>query len=283
MKEKFSDRIGVTKPSEVLQIDGISEKLKSRLWNIIRKSIYDEANEYLFNSITLICDDFFGFNINHVKNLPNDECLVWIFNQYKSEKFKWYDVYNFLEWIGENFRAVNGKENLYSFYEWVNEVLENENAGFRFIDGILVPITNKEELHSIENSIAESKAKKMYGTAKHFETSIELFAKRPDPDYRNSIKESISAVESLVKRLTGETGGGLDKALTLLDNKVKFHGAFKSALSSLYGYTSDESGIRHPILEEKEIGFDEAKYMLVSCSAFVNFIIAKAEKAGLLK
>ncbi len=39
----------------------------------------------------------------------------------------------------------------------------------------------------------------------------------------------------------------------------------------LYGYSSDEDGIRHAILEEKEIGFDEAKFMLVACSGFVNY------------
>jgi hypothetical protein len=52
---------------------------------------------------------------------------------------------------------------------------------------------------------------------------------------------------------------------------------------SLYGYTSDEDGIRHAILDESTVGFDEAKFMLVSCSAFVYFLIGKAEAAGLLK
>ena len=36
------------------------------------------------------------------------------------------------------------------------------------------------------------------------------------------------------------------------------------------------------MLEEREIGFDEAKYMIVACSAFVNFLISKASAAGLL-
>jgi len=45
---------------------------------------------------------------------------------------------------------------------------------------------------------------------------------------------------------------------------------------------SDENGIRHAILEELNIGFDEAKFMLITCSALVNFIISKAAKNGLL-
>jgi hypothetical protein len=61
------------------------------------------------------------------------------------------------------------------------------------------------------------------------------------------------------------------------------HGALRSAFEKLYGYTSDESGIRHAILEDPAVGFEEAKYMIVACSAFANYLAAKAEKAGLLK
>ena len=67
-----------------------------------------------------------------------------------------------------------------------------------------------------------------------------------------------------------------------MSKKTELHGTLKSAFKQLYGYTSDEDGIRHAILEDKKVGFDEAKYMIVACSAFVNFLISKAEAAGLL-
>lgn len=47
-----------------------------------------------------------------------------------------------------------------------------------------------------------------------------------------------------------------------------------SILPDTASYTSDEGGIRHAMLEEPNIGYDEAKYMAVACSAFVNFIAA---------
>lgn len=110
-----------------------------------------------------------------------------------------------------------------------------------------------------------------------------MLSQKPKPDYRSSIKEAISAVESLVKQITGEEGAGLDKALAKLEAKVKFHKAFKPGLLSFYGYTSDEHGIRHAILGEPNVGFYEAIFMLVSCSALVNFLIAKADSCGLLE
>ena len=53
----------------------------------------------------------------------------------------------------------------------------------------------------------------------------------------------------------------------------------KEAFGKLYGYTSDANGIRHA----GDIGgpsstFEEAKFMLVSCSAFINYLIGVSEK-----
>jgi len=59
------------------------------------------------------------------------------------------------------------------------------------------------------------------------------------------------------------------------------HSALKSAFSSLYGYTSDADGIRHALLNEPNLYFEDAKFMLVSCSTFINYLIIKASKAGI--
>ncbi len=120
------------------------------------------------------------------------------------------------------------------------------------------------------------------GAHEHIQTALTLFGKRPDPDYRNSIKESISAVKSIAGVLGKEDSKGLAGALTALCKRTPIHGALKAAFVQLYGYTSNEDGVRHAILDEPQIGFDEAKFMLVSCSAFVNYLISKAQSGGLM-
>jgi len=55
------------------------------------------------------------------------------------------------------------------------------------------------------------------GVAERIDTALALLGKKPEPDYRNSIKESISAVEAVVKLLTGEKSGGIDKAIAVLE------------------------------------------------------------------
>ena len=51
----------------------------------------------------------------------------------------------------------------------------------------------------------------------------------------------------------------------------------------IYGYTSDQDGIRHAILDEsKTVEPEDALFMLVSCSAFCNYLQQKAVKAGII-
>jgi hypothetical protein len=70
------------------------------------------------------------------------------------------------------------------------------------------------------------------------------------PDYRNCVKESISAVESAARQIAGE-GAKLADALAALERKgVTLHPALKKGFLRLYGYTSDDDGIRHAILDE---------------------------------
>ena len=70
-------------------------------------------------------------------------------------------------------------------------------------------------------------------------------------------------------------------ALNVIEDKVGLRGALKASLSNLYGYTSDEDGIRHAMLEKPDITFKDAKFLPVSCSALVNYITGKAAEANL--
>ena len=108
--------------------------------------------------------------------------------------------------------------------------------------------------------------------------AIEHYSKRPNPDVRNSIKESISAVEAVCRELTGDVT--LGKALNHLESKgIVIHKMLKDEFTKFYVYTNDaNSGIRHALMDQDGTyvpSKDEAYYMLVSCSAFVNYLRRK--------
>jgi hypothetical protein len=114
--------------------------------------------------------------------------------------------------------------------------------------------------------------------AEHVRAALELYSKKPQPDYRNSIKESILAVESAAKIITGQPKATLDEAIKTIDQTHSLHGSFKTGILKSYGYTSDEGGIRHSLTDATNIDEADARYMLVSCSAFANYLISRYGK-----
>jgi hypothetical protein len=196
------------------------------------------------------------------------------------DRLEWYEVYNLLEYTvawAELFtlRAYTAEKHALH----ANRILERELSGYRFLNGCeLAPITNKMEIESIEEAITASQDAGLDGVRTHLETALALFSQKPKPDFRNSIKESISAVESAAKLISGVPAGGLDAALEALGRQITIHPALKQGFLKLYGYTSDADGIRHSLSEESNAGFDEAKYMLVVCSAFTNYLMSKDAK-----
>jgi hypothetical protein len=58
----------------------------------------------------------------------------------------------------------------------------------------------------------------------------------------------------------------LGPALSKLEKSVRVHPALRKGFGSLYGFTSDEKGIRHALLDEPMAQVDEtdALYMLGS-------------------
>jgi hypothetical protein len=73
----------------------------------------------------------------------------------------------------------------------------------------------------------------------------------------------------------------LSPALDAIEAKTTLHSALKEAFKKLYGYTSDAQEIRHALTDEPNLDIEDAKFMLVSCSAFVNYLVVKAQKAGI--
>jgi hypothetical protein len=65
--------------------------------------------------------------------------------------------------------------------------------------------------------------------------------------------------------------------LKIIEDKHGLHTVLKDSLSQLYGYTSDADGIRHAMLEESNSTYIDAKFMLVACTNFINYLIEKTK------
>ncbi|OFX35672.1 MAG: hypothetical protein A2X08_12530 [Bacteroidetes bacterium GWA2_32_17] len=122
----------------------------------------------------------------------------------------------------------------------------------------------------------------MRGANIHLKNSLDKISEKTNPDYRNSIKESISAVECVAKKISDNKNDSLGGALDKIKGKTKIHPALERGFKQIYGYTSDSDGIRHALEAETNCDFEDAKFMLVSCSAFINYLVSKANKANII-
>ena len=137
---------------------------------------------------------------------------------------------------------------------------------------MITEITSEQEIKTIEKALEENKD----NVRIHLNNALKSLSIRPVGDYRNSIKESISAVEAFSREITGENNLNFKKMET---KGLKIPSILQEAFKKLYGYTNHaDTGIRHSLMDETAEYVpraDEALYMLITCSAFINYLNSK--------
>lgn len=274
----FSERYGFSVKKEI-QIKGIDDELRNLIWSIFyetyielkstfrsKSSDCDISNESILHSIWIV---FFHKKSNE---MPTNYSIVIEFEDIFYE-LEWYKIYDFIEFVLQIDDTTRGNH----FKKTLNSVLEKERSAYRIVNTSVIKLIEDCEIESIEELVNQDEYE---GVKIHIKTALKLLANRDDPDLRNSIKESISAVESICCTICDDDKLSLGKALNKIEreNNCKIHPTLKTAFEKIYGYTSDGDGIRHSLLEEDNLYYEDALYMLVSCSAFVNYLIAKHEK-----
>ena len=279
----FSQRYGYKPIKNIMQIEAVGDELRIGLWNKLDSCYWStadshhtlgfETNRYILRLLKYIWSDYFKLPID---TIGDDWAAAYRHIRDYYFSCSWNEVYDFIEFVANRYRndAVNNR-----FREECNAVLKREVSGYRFIGERIVQITAEEEIADIEEALSGEQTPEL--VIIHLKSALQLLSDRQSPDYRNSIKESISAVEAISSLIAGKDKATLGAALKKITDKVVLHPALHKAFDSLYGYTSDADGIRHALLEESELDFEDAKFMLVACSAFINYLKVKASKAGI--
>ncbi|AVB76294.1 AbiJ-NTD4 domain-containing protein [Methanococcus maripaludis] len=311
----FSQRNGYKELNEDLFYECMPESLKTRIWNFIHENFlkyqtsdflkvvcdeflkYDLTDEwYMDNPITNVIKpkyrslkwfevyDLVEFCFDNIKYLEKDKKLTYHIHESsiwtQNEKWAYYLNKGFvqkqdsrglayLEYPFEKYL----KERLKRYSVLFNTLMEKERASYRLIENNIVPITNTEEINEIKTALNPPEKYKFVGD--HLKKALELYSNKEKPDYENSIKESISALESLAKiRLNNEKG-----TLGRLLPQLGLHEDFELGIKKLYSWTSDDKGgIRHGKKGDTGSYEAEARYMLVTCSTLSNYLISKLEK-----
>lgn len=262
-----------------IQVTDMDEELRNSLWDVVHealKTVYERHHQRSF-WVKAARSAAIGFFKEPVDSVPGSDAQAHRWLRQRFLTITYLNVYDLIEFFAENIGTIKhhpgdlsasaARRERAKFMEDVNKVLVEELSAYRFISGVLRPISDAVEVEAIEEAASGGGE-----PADHIRAALTLLGQKPSPDYRNSIKESISAVETAVNQLAGTKATGVADAIGVLQRKTEIHPALLQAITKLYGYTSDKDGIRHAIMDRKEISLAEAKFMLVACSAFVNFL-----------
>ena len=287
-KKSFSQRNGLVKVREKLQVDELDVGTRNMIWNeilmyfkvisdypiVIRRMRADlfelpiDSKPFIIKATSYGKEkSYVGYDAwmkNKIFNGPITEVLdvvEYLTDQERADE--WAEQYTMA------FHSGVGGQMLALSQETIDDLFAGMCVGYRFVNGVLCRVVGEEEIKAIESAINESPD----AVAEQLNKALLAFADREHPNYANSVKEAISAVESQCCILTGDPKASLGEALKKLESTgVKIHPALNKALHQLYGYTSDDPGIRHGSIETANVDAALAQFMLVTCSAFVNYL-----------
>ncbi len=277
----FSDRMGLHEENTDIQTNDLDYRTRVSIVNLLRSSyqkvFFNETFDEEKNKLIIeILSNIYLQQINYHPSTFYDEDRV--FNNYINTtiyKDDYGAVFTVIEYIVQKLDIIARKHYLHNIFlfESFNNLFEKEYVGYRFVNRIIVPITSSTEIEEINSALALP----YDNIKKHLEKALTLMSDREKPDYENSIKESISGVEAMCSIILG-TSGTLGATLKKIEKvkAVSIHPALSAAFEKLYGYTTDaNSGIRHAAkIGGADSTFQEARYMLIACTAFINYLKA---------
>lgn len=282
-KVTFEQAEGLEPLPSQLRAKELTPRLRAELWRLTYRTLRQDAQRgglgeplYIGGSWRDVLED------HHVERLHG------MVDEYSSD---YHDVVE----LTKNIVTTGSYGDVFGFFQYVlrhdscpfdirmelDGVLEACQSAYRVVgSNTIVPVASEAERLAIAGSFRVVSDGGFYGGQTHLRQSAGAMS---DGRYADSVRESIHAVESVARAITGREK--LSDALTELEKNAKMHKAMKGGFDRLYGWTSDEQGIRHPLLDEGDANVTEADalFMLGVCASFVSLLISKGRAAGLVE
>ena len=282
MSPSFSQRYGYEPLPEPMRLEELSSDLRREIWNEVREFLLEKRKSgygiYFFGEQT---DRLIERVIGRYTERPSDtistnceEVLTTFKNSILTDKFN--RVLDLIEIM------VNDREMTEDFVKRA-DLFEQSGAAY-WLDTsqrpyCFVPRGSKEQGEATQQAIETICENNFDGAAGHLRQATEHINAQ---QYADSIADSIHAVESVARMIDPEASETLGPALDSLEKGgLLKHVALKAAFKKLYGYTSDEQGIRHSLLDQDSaaVGLDEAMFMFGACASFAAYLAQKHRQA----
>lgn len=280
----FSENYGYEKVSDLIIRERITPEIQNAILNC-----YDRIRNVLPPINFFSLEMYLWTNFLNKRDVDFDECTVYdksIFTGYiEDSNNEWYKKLDLIQLTIEYLYKPTKRNYIQDYLDsfpdiaiffivQLNSEFKRLNFAYRIVNKEIAEITSEQEIIAIEGALSSSKN----NIRTNFNNALKLYAQKPTGDYRNSIKESITAVEAISRNITGEKVLNLKK---MEEKGLIIPSVLRQAFEKLYGYTNDEkTGIRHALMDDEGSYVpqaEEALFMLVSCSAFINYLNKKTE------
>ena len=280
MSPSFSQRYGYKPLPKPMRLEELSSDLRMEIWNEVRGFLLGKRDSAGISvglyHFTEQAKRFIERVIGRYTEQPRDtinteyeEAFIPFKNSILSDKFN--RVLDLIEIM------VNDKGATKDFVEGMNTSfgqcayrLDTSQQPYCF-----VPQASKEQGEATQEAIKIIHESKFSGAAAHLRQATEHINAQ---QYADSIADSIHAVESVARVIDPKASKTLGPALNSLEKAGRLkHPALKAAFMHLYGYTCNEQGIRHALLDQNSsgVGLDEAIFMFGACASFAAYLAEK--------
>ena len=307
--KEFSVRIGIT-PERAMQTEKLDDETLMRIVNAILANA-----QFTIKFNDALARNFFTYRIDGEKVFLKKSGISFSVKFHRAvhhpsgfgggfprlalnfltEHGYWWAVFDFIEFIltlpdelvawgdAEPFmEPIEREEGQEQFISSLNEVLNWMNVGYQLLStGKFVNVHSDEEAEEIGKACSGPFAE----ARTHMENAVADFRNTDQPNHANTVKEAISAVESIVTELTGkEIRAGLHqlaKEGILPDVRADVGGenSFVAALEKYWTYANATS--RHGRKKGVEPpDRDTARFLLVTCATLVNYITTRHLAVG---
>ena len=276
----FSQRYGYAPVIQQLALGEIPTAFREEIKALLDETIIVGRFNAIENEYAdIIQDIFINFYEGNYRKFSRTKSFVKDFLDEFVDKCNFFRLFDLLEQLIKDLKQLNTdnigyKKRNENFEFKLKTIVKKHHLAYTIYNEKIVPISNETEGKAYVAALEATKDTGQLGAHSHL---IKAGEQINHQKWADSVRESISAVEAVCRRIVGGKKVTLGSALNEIEKNYPLHPAFKKALSELYGFTSDENGIRHSLLDKSSAAVEEADalFMLGACASFVSYLLSR--------
>ena len=157
----------------------------------------------------------------------------------------------------------------------INNLLSEENLGYRFVDGVFEKPGRLQTQRNLNKAMTVLGDNRLANARRHFNKAHKFFSNRERPDFENTVKEAVCALESATEALSGvKVSQDFAKEVSKLSGTQpgSIPPPIAQAMTKIYAYRGAGQGVAHGTNEGPTVTRLEAELVLSTVAAFITYL-----------